>query len=160
MPDVSLVETPSKISRVNPEVKFIAFSDEDISNCAFVWSMGDGNEMEGKEFSYTFDLQQQRWFNVTMTVKTTEGCMDNKMVTLGIDLEIPNTITPNGDDINDVFMKGFDVAIFDRHGERVFHGDDGWDGHLKDKSVVADTYYYVLTDITGEVYRGYLTVRK
>ncbi len=160
LPDVSLVETPSKISRVNPEVKFIAFSDEDISNCAFVWSMGDGNEMEGKEFSYTFDLQQQRWFNVTMTVKTTEGCMDNKMVTLGIDLEIPNTITPNGDDINDVFMKGFDVEIFDRHGERVFHGDDGWDGHLKDKSVVADTYYYVLTDITGEVYRGYLTVRK
>lgn len=160
LPDVTLVETPSKISRVNPEVKFIAFSDEEINNCSFLWSMGDGNEMEGKEFSYTFDLQKQRWFNVTMTVRTTEGCTDNKMVTLGVDLEIPNTITPNGDGVNDVFMKGFDVEIFDRHGERLYHGEDGWDGQLKDKSVVADTYYYVLTDITGEVYRGYLTVRK
>lgn len=160
MPSVDLVETPSKISRIDPEVKFIAFSDEDISNCFFLWSMGDGNNMEGKEFSYTFDISEQRWFNVTMTVQSTDGCVDSKMVTLGVDLEIPNTITPNGDGINDEFMKGFNVEIFDRHGERVFIGEDGWDGQLKGKSVTADTYYYVLTDITGEIYRGYLTVRK
>ena len=160
IPDLSIVHSPAHISRINPEVKFIAFSNEDVSECAFSWSMGDGNNMEGKEFSYTFGLQQQRWFNVTLTATTTHGCVDNNLVTLGVDLEIPNTITPNGDGVNDIFMKGFDVEIFDRHGKRIFNGEDGWDGQLKDKSVVADTYYYVLTDITGEIYRGYLTVRK
>ncbi len=160
IPDLSIVHSPVHISRVNPEVKFIAFSNEDVSDCSFSWSMGDGNTMEGKEFSYTFDLQQQRWFNVTLTASTSHGCIDNKMVTLGVELEIPNTITPNGDGVNDIFMKGFNVEIFDRHGNRIFNGEDGWNGQLKDKSVVADTYYYVLTDITGEIYRGYLTVRK
>ncbi|MCQ2193421.1 MAG: gliding motility-associated C-terminal domain-containing protein [Paludibacteraceae bacterium] len=160
VPEVMLVESPTKISRIDPTVNFSAVSFDDLSNTYFIWSMGDDETVEERSFDYTFDIAKQRWFKVVMAVHTTDGCTYNREVVLPVDLYIPNTITPNGDGINDVFMKGFEVEIFDRHGERLFYGHDGWDGHLKDGSIVADTYYYVLTDITGDIYRGYITVKK
>lgn len=160
VPEVMLVESPTKISRIDPTVNFSAVSFDDLSNAYFIWSMGDDETVEEKSFDYAFDISKQRWFKVVMAVHTTDGCTYNREVVLPVDLYIPNTITPNGDGINDVFMKGFEVEIFDRHGERLFYGHDGWNGHLKDDSIVADTYYYVLTDITGDIYRGYITVKK
>ncbi|MBQ8020980.1 MAG: gliding motility-associated C-terminal domain-containing protein, partial [Paludibacteraceae bacterium] len=59
---------------------------------------------------------------------------------------IPTAITPhNSKDMNDVFMPGFQVEIFNRYGNKVFEGNDGWDGKIR--GVLADptVYYYVIT---------------
>lgn len=64
---------------------------------------------------------------------------------------VPNTFTPNGDALNDIFMaKGtlvreFHMYVFDRWGQLVFKSDDinkGWDGSYKGSMAPIDTYVY------------------
>ena len=116
----------------------------------FKWTLGDGNTEEAQSFAYTYDITNQRRFFYWLLMTTTDGCEKSVQTSVACDLDIPNTITPNGDGINDVFMKGCKVEIYDRHGVTIHKGDNGWDGRLKDGRVVADTYFYVLTDITEE----------
>ncbi|MDR1583249.1 MAG: T9SS type B sorting domain-containing protein, partial [Prevotellaceae bacterium] len=56
----------------------------------------------------------------------------------------PKAFTPNGDGINDIFMRGYKVVIFDRLGIEMFKGEDGWDGTYKGKPVEPDIYFYKL----------------
>ncbi|MDP7567705.1 MAG: gliding motility-associated C-terminal domain-containing protein [Flavobacteriales bacterium] len=75
-------------------------------------------------------------------------------------LLIPNTFTPNGDNINDVFEYktneiDFDVttAIFNRWGEEVFtfKGLSGWDG----KGTPGGRYAYHITVVQNEITTEY-----
>lgn len=60
------------------------------------------------------------------------------------ELKIPNAFTPDGNGKNDVFMKGYYVMIFNRWGQEIFEGDDGWDGTHNGKVVSPGTYFYEL----------------
>ena len=88
---------------------------------------------------------------------------------------IPNTFTPNGDHINDIFTgKGmdiaeFDMSIFDRWGEEIFRTNDihnGWDGTVKGGDAIAQDGVYVykikLRDIEGKphLYNGHVNLVK
>ncbi|MBK9147064.1 MAG: gliding motility-associated C-terminal domain-containing protein [Flavobacteriales bacterium] len=66
---------------------------------------------------------------------------------------IPNTFTPNGDGVNDIFIpQGKSIAtmvlrIFDRWGEQLFESDDpavGWDGTYAGANVPDDVYVWRL----------------
>lgn len=68
-------------------------------------------------------------------------------------LYIPNTITPDGNGLNDAFyvysadVMEFRMRIFDRWGELIFESTDintGWDGTYKGNKVQQDTYVYVI----------------
>jgi gliding motility-associated-like protein len=69
-------------------------------------------------------------------------------------LDLVNTITPNGDGINDILvikgLESFDansLTIFNRWGEQVFHQDNyqnGFDGTYKGKLLPSGSYYYIL----------------
>lgn len=91
-------------------------------------------------------------------------------------LFIPNTFTPNGDGVNDVFMpKGmgmkqdnYSMEIFNRGGKIVFSTKDineGWDGKEKG-TVVKDAVYIYKIKVVGmngegrREYTGYVTVLK
>ncbi len=76
-------------------------------------------------------------------------CVDTRM-----NLFVPNAFSPNGDGINDhfqikgVFIKEFNIQIFNRWGEKLFESDsinDGWDGSFKGKTCAFGTYYYSIT---------------
>lgn len=58
-------------------------------------------------------------------------------------LPIANAFTPNGDGINDVFLKSFDLTIFNRWGDKLFEGTNGWDGTYKGAKVSPGTYFYI-----------------
>ena len=69
--------------------------------------------------------------------------------------DIPNTITPNDDEANDVwnipYMEYFEEAvleIFDRWGRLVYRStnvlDEPWDGTSNGNELPMDSYYYVL----------------
>ncbi|MDP4238051.1 MAG: gliding motility-associated C-terminal domain-containing protein [Bacteroidota bacterium] len=93
-------------------------------------------------------------------LKTVDGC-DSTVVTNLTFINIPNTLTPNGDGMNDVFMKGNHVQIYNRNGILLFEGTDGWDGTYHGKLVSQDTYFYVLYYISGaktKTKEGYLMV--
>lgn len=66
---------------------------------------------------------------------------------------LPNTFTPNGDDVNELFIpypycfiESVDITIFNRWGELVYkttNPDINWDGNnLKGKPLPSGTYYY------------------
>lgn len=72
--------------------------------------------------------------------------------------EVPSVITPNGDQINDVFIVPClldelqfpenQVIIFNRWGDEVFRSkqpyDNGWDGTFNGEELPADTYFYII----------------
>jgi gliding motility-associated-like protein len=98
---------------------------------------------------------------VTIQLEDIFGCKTEKEYVLKKELFIPKIFTPNGDDINDFFMKGYEIVIFDRLGIVIFMGDDGWDGTYNGKSASNDIYFYVIkyknengTTITQTGYTG------
>ena len=73
---------------------------------------------------------------------------------------IPNAFTPDGDNVNDIFAKGYDLTIINRWGQELYSGRDGWDGTYKNEKVSPGTYYYVIiksdnnnneTKLTGSI---------
>jgi gliding motility-associated-like protein len=104
----------------------------------------------------------------TYMVKVTDqyGCTNKSAITVtvvcsGLNYFIPNTFSPNGDGVNDIFApRGIGLArvnsmrIFNRWGEMVFEkmnfmANDrtptgGWDGTYKGKPASADVYVYII----------------
>ena len=56
-----------------------------------------------------------------------------------------NAFTPDGDGKNDIFMKGYDVRIYNRWGQLLYEGVDGWDGTFNGELLPGGTYFYVTT---------------
>lgn len=86
-----------------------------------------------------------------------------------INIPLPNTFTPDGDGINDVFLGGdkfkgreFHLEIINRQGHRLYFGDKGWDGTYKGTPVAPGTYYYVvnmkMADGTTKTIKGAVTL--
>jgi gliding motility-associated-like protein len=67
-----------------------------------------------------------------------------RIYTLYGDVFASKIFTPNGVGINDIFMPGHELIIFDRLGIELYRGDNGWDGTSKSKLVVPDIYFYKL----------------
>lgn len=113
--------------------------------------------------------------STTYTLTAIEnGCTLTDYVTVTVinDLQIPNTISPNGDNINDKwFIEGIEnypnsiLYIYDRWGQEVFQTtayskEKAWDGKIKSRESAEGVYFYVL-DLEldkGETYKGSITV--
>jgi gliding motility-associated-like protein len=85
------------------------------------------------------------------------GCTASDQVCLEIredfSIYVPNSFTPNGDGLNDVFLvfgeniSNVNLEIFDRWGELLFVSYDqfrGWDGTFKGEKCKPDAYTYRL----------------
>ena len=93
-------------------------------------------------------------------LKTVNGC-DSTVITNLSFINIPNTITPNGDGHNDYFMKGWHTKVYNRNGILLYDGTEGWNGNYNNKPVSKDTYFYVLYYTSGtqtKAQEGYLMV--
>lgn len=102
----------------------------------------------------------------TMTSYDENGCVasDDVMITVlpdpGNILYVPNTFTPNGDNINDIFFAfGYNftlinkIEVYDRWGEQVFYAENiapgdvskGWDGTMNGIAMNNGVYAYIIT---------------
>ena len=73
---------------------------------------------------------------------------------------IPDAFTPysrNGK--NDIFMKGYEVYIYNRYGSLLCHSTKGWDGYYKGKLVEPGVYIYVVNTNAGS-WKGTVEVIK
>lgn len=100
----------------------------------------------------------------TSRVFNSGGCTSSDAVTVfvvckDVNLYMPNTFSPNGDGMNDVYYprgRGIQqvrsLKIFNRWGEQVFRRDNfnaneassGWDGRFKGRELAPDVYVYVI----------------
>jgi gliding motility-associated-like protein len=99
----------------------------------------------------------------TVTATNNHGCSAVTTATVQVEIEaslyIPNTFTPNGDGLNDIFkplctnINSLTWVIFDRWGLQLFQTneiDQGWYGTYKGSKCQEDLYVYRLeyTDIS------------
>ncbi len=83
--------------------------------------------------------------SIKVLVTTDKGCKNWGDNTIKVKvLPISNAFTPNNDGKNDLFLKGIDIQIFNRWGQLLFTGNEGWDGKYKGNTVSPGTYYYML----------------
>jgi gliding motility-associated-like protein len=80
----------------------------------------------------------------TVTVTDLHGCSTSTEYEFRRNLIMPKVFTPNDDGVNDIFMPGYRIVIFDRLGKEIYRGDSGWDGKYKNRTVPCDIYFYVL----------------
>lgn len=78
-----------------------------------------------------------------------------------LEVKLPTAFTPHyKDGMNDTFLKGFDVVIYDRYGQKVFEGPDGWDGEFRGKMADPGVYYYQVVLKDNKVEKGTIEVIK
>ena len=78
-------------------------------------------------------------------IATDHGCTGLRSLDTVHVVDFPNAFTPNGDGVNDVFLKGYQLIITNRWGQTLYEGREGWDGRYKGDKVSPGTYYYIVT---------------
>jgi len=107
----------------------------------------------------------------TVTVVTEKGCTSSDKVFIEVlgTPSIPNTFTPNGDQLNDVWeikylesLPRCSIKVFNRYGQTVFNSvgyANPWDGNFNGQPLPAGPYYYILDPGNGrKVLSGYVTI--
>lgn len=117
------------------------------------WDFGDGNEENTLEQSMSHTYGTWGDYLVTLSVESSNGCGSSAShyVYVDADLIFPNIITPNGDNVNDVFaIKNLNpnlpniLTIYDRWGKKVFEMEN-YQTYIKD-----DVLYNAELGFTGE----------
>ncbi len=83
----------------------------------------------------------------------------SNVVSINVVKEIPTAFTPmNSIDMNDVFMEGYSVVIFNRYGQKMTESDNGWDGKCRGELVDPGVYFYELILKNGVKHKGTIEV--
>lgn len=113
---------------------------------------------------YLLNVDELGTFDYTITTIGYEGCdsiINLKLTVKEHPLVIPTAFTPHfKDNLNDQFMPGFEVFIYDRYGNLVCHSDNGWDGTYRGKLATPGVYVYTLVMKDGEHVKGTIEVVK
>lgn len=176
-PDANFTMTPLDADIVNPTIYFTNTSS--FSN-TWIWNFGDGTGSALEDPSHTYpDIGT---YPVTLyAINSPSGCIDSvtQYVVINdvITIYIPNSFTPNGDNLNDIFYvyahgidpKNYELMIFDRWGMKIFTSTDqkeGWNGAVNNVGDVCqqDVYVYRLNykDVKGKKKKiiGHVTIVK
>lgn len=165
VPHAQFSVTPLEQSIFNPEFWFFDESSLNIS-CFLYFDNGDSTDQCTTYYEYT----DTGHYNVTQIVYNSFGCPDTFIVPIVVKPEftfyIPNTFTPDGDNLNDGFRgKGigvldFEFRIYDRWGGVIFYTDDqfaSWNGQYNNTGdKVPDgiyVYAFDVRDVFGELHR-------
>lgn len=145
-----------------PVVDFYNTSQDEVS---IQWFM-DGITTSVDPYKHTFSTYGD--FPVTLVATDKDGCTDTAVKTVVVKLVfalyIPNTFTPNGNNLNEEFKvigvgvdsSNYNIVIFNRIGEAIWESSDitqGWNGRSKQGSTEfpQGTYAYMINckDIYG-----------
>lgn len=169
--NITVNPTPIADFSIRPEVTSIFDPTISIQNkasddvTAWFYSLGDGESSIYSNFIHEY--KSVGTFIIHQTVSNSFNCTDTISKKVKIEPEyrfwIPNTFTPNGDGLNDVFMpKGigwlnYEFDIYNKWGQKIFSTNEtqkGWDGTYKGQPCEQDVYVYRITFINEVNSRG------
>jgi gliding motility-associated-like protein len=111
----------------------------------YTWNLDDGSIMTGSSIQHAYDIDNEVLkYTIYSKAKSSVGCSDSTFKIIDVTPFVPNVFSPNGDGINDLFMPGYNIKVFDRNGLPIFEGFLGWDGKYKGQLMDPDTYFYLL----------------
>ncbi len=175
-PVASFTASPQPTTELNPT---IYFTNNSTNSSSWNWEFADSTQGSStlQHPSYTYGAAG--CYDVVLTATSSNNCVDVTSVLVCIDpdvsIYVPNAFTPDGDGINDIFIpKGlgldpdqFEMWIFDRWGNLVFHGTDlyqGWNGAVEGQTDVSQQDVYVWKIKVGDqnggkhTYIGHVTM--
>ncbi|MBX7095201.1 MAG: gliding motility-associated C-terminal domain-containing protein [Flavobacteriales bacterium] len=137
----------------------VNFQDESIDGGTYSWDFAGLGTSSQQNPSFNFLNVSPGDYEVCLTVTSPHGCVDDtcKFVTIYdvFTLYVPNSFTPDGDGINDVFLPiisgadldpdHFELMIFNRWGELIVSTHSmtaGWDGTYKGVMSKQDVYVW------------------
>ena len=179
-PKASFIANPQTTSILDP---LINFTNTSIGASTYLWDFGDPAAINGANNATTFNASHSYSYvgpyNVNLVATSNHGCVDVALVEVEITpdfaLYIPNTFTPDGNNVNDFFQPmgvginedNYRMDIFDRWGEIIFTSNNfrkGWDGSVKGSGKIAEqgvyTYKLMVFDMQGNKHPfvGHVTV--
>ncbi|MCO6501049.1 MAG: PKD domain-containing protein, partial [Vicingus serpentipes] len=161
VPNAHFTADPSMVDIYNP---LINFTDLSIGADRWFWEFGDSTGANEQHPAHRY--ADTGTFMVWLYVENQFGCKDSAAKPVVVKdvytFYAPNSFTPDGDGINDVFLPQghaidedeYTLYIFDRWGELIHETHDyyeGWNGTYKGTPVQIDTYVWKvdLQDIFG-----------
>ncbi|HRH39112.1 MAG TPA: PKD domain-containing protein, partial [Flavobacteriales bacterium] len=133
-PVAAFTALPVEVSIFDPHVTITDYSSQGAAWNYFI----EGEDLRDRNFEHWFDEGGQ--YTITQVVTSDDACTDTTTRVVTVSDHVfyaPSAFTPDGDDKNDVWLpvvKGarhYELRIFDRWGEEVFHTEDtkqGWSG--------------------------------
>lgn len=157
-PVADFTYSPNPVSVWYPVVQF---TNNSVNAVNWEWNFGDSGDSNNVSIlqNPVHIYSDTGQYCVSLFVESAAGCSDSITYCLYVNPDwtfyIPNAFTPNGDGTNDFFYaKGtyiseFDMTIFDRWGNLIFHSDNinhYWDGKANNGQNIAqqDVYVYVV----------------
>jgi gliding motility-associated-like protein len=164
-PVASFTATPQPASILSPVVYF---TDLSIGAISWTWSFGDVASSSSSIQNPNYVYPDTGNYAAQLVVTNEFGCKDSTYREIRINpdfvMYVPNTFTPNGDNINDIFipvgigMEGdyYEFLVYDRWGDVIFKSNStnlGWNGKANGGVELAqqDTYVWrvSLRDVLG-----------
>lgn len=146
----------------------VDFNDASIGTAINSWEWSINSDVPFATSQNTsFLFANEGEYTVTLVIETAEGCIDSitKLITIYGEIIIPNVITVNGDQTNDVFdiinlKPNTTLIIQNRWGNVVFATEDylnNWKGtdQLGNK-LVEGTYFYQIITVEGNTWKGFV----
>ena len=167
MPNAKFYQLNSNLSEIN---NLAWFKPKNQNYEIYKWDFGDGYYSNASEPIHEY--KEVGVYFPSLEVTNEFGCSDiyTKDITIESDytLWIPNTFTPNGDGLDEIFapkgigVEAFNMIVYTRWGEEVYFSQDlnsGWNGMLNDMVKAPTgiyTYRIVTEDFNGKVrtYQG------
>ncbi|MCW3078516.1 MAG: hypothetical protein JWO32_3125 [Bacteroidetes bacterium] len=164
-PTAEFIANKYTLTELDPVVQFTDQSSVDAVRRE--WNFGGLDSSSLANPAYEFKAIGN--YPVILTVTNMQGCTNSVMRDIKVlpefTLFVPDSFSPNGDGLNEVFLpegmgwktETYQLWIYNRMGEKVFHCNDytrGWNGGKNGNADIIlsnDTYTWKieLTDITG-----------
>jgi gliding motility-associated-like protein len=141
------------------------------NNLQYLWSPATYLNNVAIEMPSAVNVQDDITYTLTVTARGGCSRSDEMFVKVLKAPKIPNTFTPNGDGMNELWQIQYldsypdnRVQVFTRTGQLVFESrgyKTAWDGKMNGKALPFDTYYYIIEPGNGRApITGYVTIVK
>ena len=176
-PEIEFTWDPETIDVLNPEVEFTNLTQGGVT---YDWSFATFGSSTDVNPVFTFPAVDLATYTVCLESETDYGCRDtlchDLTVSSILQVWVPTAFTPDGDNLNEVFLpvlKGYNPDsyrfwVYDRWGTIVFHTTDpkqAWQGNVGDGIYYPQTDTFVwrievqrLSDNTYQVLEGHVTM--
>jgi gliding motility-associated-like protein len=154
-PSAAFTASPARIGLDSP---VIDVSHDPQADVIYTWTVDDSLIVGGASFSHIVDPPELGPHTICLLATDTLGCSNEEcfdfLLEDGLTIHVPNSFTPDGDGLNDLFLpvilnvrdSSYSFTIFDRWGAELFNSSipgEGWTGAFRNQGEIVAQGVYV-----------------